>query len=120
MDVETSRPDSIHEAVRDSLREGLREEAAPLSRRLAEVKGLQNNAIGRLSRLETTIESERNARIDDLELLVELLSEGWRSLNSRLDRIEHLLALTLTPAAASNGNGNSAAELYRLPSAEAR
>jgi hypothetical protein len=76
------------EDVREALREGLREEAAPISRRLAEVKGLSNNAIRRLENIETTIDSERNARVDDLALLVELLTEGWRSLNARLDRIE--------------------------------
>jgi hypothetical protein len=74
--------------VREALREGLREEAAPISRRLAEVKGLSNNAIRRLQSLEDMVDSERNARVDDLALLVELLSEGWRSLNARLDRIE--------------------------------
>jgi hypothetical protein len=127
-DEDPDRQESRIEAtMRESLREGLREEAAPLSRRLAEVKGLQNNTVGRLARLETTIESERNARIDDLELLVELLTEGWRSLNSRLDRIEYLLAMTIEPSviagASSNGtasSNSSPAELYRLPTADAR
>jgi hypothetical protein len=86
------------EDVREALREGLREEAAPISRRLAEVKGLSNNAIRRLEHLETTLESERGARVDDLALLVELLTEGWRSLNARLDRIE----ATLEERSASN------------------
>jgi len=74
--------------ARETLREALREEAAPIGRRLAEVKGLSWNTIHRLERLEATIESERSARIDDLALLVELLTEGWRSINARLDRIE--------------------------------
>ncbi len=78
--------------IRDALRDGLREEAAPISRRLAEVKGLSNNAIRRLDGIERTLQGERNARIDDLALLVELLTEGWRSLNARLDRIETSLA----------------------------
>jgi hypothetical protein len=77
--------------VREALREGLREEAAPISRRLAEVKGLSWNAIRRLERLETLAASEREARLDDLALLVELLTEGWRSINARLDRIEAAL-----------------------------
>ena len=64
--------------VREALREGLREEAAPISRRLAEVKGLSNNAIRRLDGIEQTLASERDARLDDLTLLVELLTEGWR------------------------------------------
>ena len=77
--------------IREALRDGLREEAAPISRRLAEVKGLSNNAIRRLERIEPTLASERDARIDDLALLVELLTEGWRSMNARLDRIEAAL-----------------------------
>jgi hypothetical protein len=77
--------------IREALRDGLREEAAPISRRLAEVKGLSNNAIRRLDSIEQTIDAERNARIDDLTLLVELLTEGWKAMNVRLDRIEAAL-----------------------------
>jgi hypothetical protein len=77
--------------LREALRDGLREEAAPISRRLAEVKGLSNNVIRRLENMERTIEAERGARIDDLALLIELLTEGWRSMNVRLDRIEAAL-----------------------------
>lgn len=84
--------DETREAqIREALRDGLREEAAPISRRLAEVKGLSNNAIRRLENIEATVESERNARVDDLALLVELLTEGWRTMNARLDRIEAAL-----------------------------
>ena len=77
--------------IREALRDGLREEAAPISRRLAEVKGLSNNVIRRLDRLEHTIDAERDARIDDLALLVDLLTEGWKAMNARLDRIEAAL-----------------------------
>jgi len=96
------------EELRNALREGLREEAAPISRRLAEVKGLSNNTIGRLERIEATLEGERGARVDDLALLVELLTEGWKAMNARLERIEALLQ----PAEPS-------AEVYRLPTADA-
>jgi transcriptional regulator with XRE-family HTH domain len=77
--------------LRDALRDGLREEAAPIARRLAEVKGLSNNAARRLERIESTIDAERLARVDDLALMVELLTEGWRAMNARLDRIEAAL-----------------------------
>src|SRR5436189_6432978 len=83
--------DEIRAALREGLREELRKEAAPVSRRLAEVKGLSNNALRRLERIEVTIDAERNARVDDLALLVELLTEGWRTLTARLDRIEAAL-----------------------------
>ena len=82
--------------IREALTQGLREEAAPISRRLAEVRGLSNNAIRRLQSIEETIEAERTARIDDLALLVDLLTEGWRAMNARLERIE--AALGAAPA----------------------
>jgi hypothetical protein len=92
--------------VREALREGLREEAAPISRRLAEVKGLSNNTIRRLERIEATLDAERGARVEDLALLVELLTEGWKAMNARLERIEGLLE-------------PKGAEVYRLPTADA-
>jgi hypothetical protein len=78
--------------IREALRDGLREEAAPIGRRLAEVKGLSNNAIRRLAGIEAAIEAERNARLDDVTLLIDLLTEGWRAMNARLERIEAALA----------------------------
>lgn len=98
--------------IREALKAGLREEAAPISRRLAEVKGLSNNAIRRLENIEATIESERSARVDDLALLVELLTEGWRAMNARLDRIEAALepAKTNTAALAPQDNIRSLRE----------
>jgi hypothetical protein len=80
------------EEIREALRDGLREEAAPIGRRLAEVKGLSNNAIRRLAGIEASLEAERNARLEDVTLLIDLLTEGWRALNARLDRIETALA----------------------------
>jgi hypothetical protein len=78
--------------IREALRDGLREEAMPIGRRLAEVKGLSNNAIRRLAGIEAAIEAERNARLDDVTLLIDLLTEGWRAMNTRLERIEAALA----------------------------
>ena len=78
----------LPDAVGSALRDGLREEAAPISRRLAEVKGLSNQMIRRLERLETDLLAERHARVDDLALLVDLIMGQWRGLNERLDRIE--------------------------------
>ncbi len=108
--------------IRDALREGLREEAAPISKRLAEVKGLSNNAIRRLERLENTIESERHARVDDLALLVDLLTDGWRAMNARLERIETMLQTQAAPPAQPTeakpaDAAPAGAEVYRLPTA---
>jgi hypothetical protein len=81
----------LPDAVGSALRDGLREEAAPISRRLAEVKGLSNQMVRRMERLETDMLAERHARIDDLQLLVDLITGQWRAMNERLDRIERLV-----------------------------
>jgi hypothetical protein len=81
----------LPDAVGGALRDGLREEAAPISRRLAEVKGLSNQMIRRLERLETDLLIERHARVDDLGLLIDLITAQWKSLGERLDRIEHAI-----------------------------
>ncbi len=81
----------LPDAVGSALRDGLREEAAPISRRLAEVKGLSNQMIRRLERLETDLLIERHSRVDDLALLVDLITANWKGINERLDRIERAL-----------------------------
>src|SRR5215217_9581958 len=81
----------LPDAVGTALRDGLREEAAPIARRLAEVKGLVNGTARRIERLETDLLAERHARVDDLELLVDLITNQWRATNERLDRIERKL-----------------------------
>jgi len=87
----------LPDAVGSALREGLREEAAPIARRLAEVKGLANQTIRRLERLEGDLLAERHARVDDLGLLVDLITGQWRAMNERLDRIERALQQPSAP-----------------------
>jgi multidrug efflux pump subunit AcrA (membrane-fusion protein) len=65
----------------------LQERFRPSARHLAEVRGLMNQAIRRLERLEGDLLAERHARVDDLQLLVDLIAAQWKSTNERLDRI---------------------------------
>lgn len=81
-------------AIPEAVREGVRAEAAPVAKQLAEVRGLAAQTIRRLERLETDMVAERNARIDDLALLVELISTGWKSVDEKL-------ALLTEPAGAT-------------------
>jgi hypothetical protein len=83
-ELEASIPGQVGTAVR----EGLRSEVLPVARQVAEIRGLMNQAIRRLERLEGEILAERHARVDDLALLVELVSSGWRGLDGRLERLE--------------------------------
>jgi hypothetical protein len=82
--LESSIPAQVGLAVRD----GLRSEVLPVARHIAEVRGLLNQAIRRLERLEGELLAERHARVDDLALLVELVSSGWRGVDARLERLE--------------------------------
>ena len=73
------------------MQQGLREEAAPVARNLAEVRGLMNQVIHRLERIEGDATGERDARVDDLALLVELITSGWKGVDVRLARLEALV-----------------------------
>ncbi len=83
-DLESTLPARVGDAVHD----GLREQVLPVARQLAEVRGLMNQVIRRLERVEGDVLAERHARVDDLALLVELVTSGWRSVDERLARLE--------------------------------
>jgi hypothetical protein len=85
--LEATLPDRVDTAIRD----GLRAEAAPVARHLAEVRGLSAQTVRRLERIEAELLAERAARIDDLNLLVELIATGWKAVEARLARIEAML-----------------------------
>ena len=87
-ELEGTLPEKITAAVHD----GLRAEVLPVGRNLAEVRGLLNQVIRRLERLEGDVLAERNARIDDLALLVDLVATGWKGVSDRLERVEQAVA----------------------------
>jgi hypothetical protein len=83
-ELEGSLPERIGALVRD----GIGSEARPVGRQLAEVRGLMNQVVRRLERLEGDVLAERNARVDDLALLIDLITSGWKSVDQRLEKIE--------------------------------
>jgi hypothetical protein len=83
-DLEATMPDRIGAAVQ----EGLAREVAAVTRNLAEIRGLLNQAIRRLERLEQELLAERSARIEDLAVLVELVTSGWEGVDTRLQLLE--------------------------------
>jgi hypothetical protein len=102
--LETTLPGRVEDAVR----EGVRAEAAPVARQLAEVRGLAGQTIRRLEHLEGDLLAERHARVDDLALLVDLISSGWKGVDQRLARMERKL------------EGNDGATVYHLEERERR
>jgi len=77
--LEDTLPARVGDAVRD--------QAQPVGRNLAEVRGLMNQVTRRLERVEADLLSERQARVDDLALVVDLVSSGWQSVDGRVERM---------------------------------
>ena len=83
-ELQAAIPAEIAAAVRDAIRT----EVLPVGRHIAEIRGLLNQVIRRLERLEGELLAERHARVDDLGLLVDLVSSGWRGVDARLAALE--------------------------------
>jgi len=79
---------ALEETLPGRVQDAVRGEAQPVGRNLAEIRGLMNQLLRRLSALEGDLLTERNARVDDLALLVDLVSSGWKGVDARLGRIE--------------------------------
>jgi chorismate mutase len=85
--IEATLPAKIDDALQD----GLREQVRPVGRNLAEIRGLSNQVIRRLERIEGDLLAERHARVDDLALLVDLITSGWKTVDDRLGSLEKSL-----------------------------
>lgn len=91
VDALTTAAMSLDETLPARVGEAVREQAQPVGRNLAEIRGLMNQAIRRLERADGDLLADRNARIEDLALLVDLITSGWRGVDARLSRIEAVL-----------------------------
>jgi hypothetical protein len=86
-ELEASVPERLGAAVRA----GLEAEVLPVARNIAEVRGLSAQVIRRLEGLSADLAAERAARVEDLALVVDLVSSGWHGVERRLDRLERIL-----------------------------
>ena len=86
-ELEATIPAKVEHAVVD----GLQEQVRPVGRNLAEIRGLTNQVIRRMERMEGDLLSERHARVDDLGLLVDLITSSWKSVERRLSTLERSL-----------------------------
>lgn len=88
VDALAAASSSLEETLPTRVGEAIREQAHPVGRNLAEIRGLLNQVIRRLERVDGDLLADRNARVDDLALLVELIASGWQGVDARLSRIE--------------------------------
>ena len=96
-ELEESLPKQVGTAVRD----GIAREVIPVSRSLAEIRGGVNQALRRLERLEQELLAERNARIEDFAVLVDLVSAGWSGVDRRLRQLEEGIEGAVVPLRSS-------------------
>src|SRR5947209_6018658 len=75
----------------EAIQDGIRHHFRPSQRHLAEVRGLMNQVIRRLERIEGDVIAERHARVDDLALLVDLIAAGWKGVDDRIAQLESRL-----------------------------
>jgi hypothetical protein len=106
---------AVPERLGTALREGMRGEVLPVGRHVAEVRGLANQTIRRLERLQLDLDAERRARVEDLAVLVDLVAAGWGGVDDRLNRLER--AVDRLERSLAN---RPAAELYRLEDRQER
>lgn len=93
-ELEASIPVRVAAAIEDVTRA----EVLPVARHIAEIHGLLNQTIRRLERIEAEQLAERHARVDDLALLIDLVTSGWRGVDARLTALEQRLAEAAAPA----------------------
>jgi hypothetical protein len=103
---------SLPEGVGTVVYEALRIEVRPVAQHVAELGTLFERLLERLESVSGEVESERRERMEDVALLTELVTTGWRSVDRRLARLEQVVARI-----EAGRNGRREARLYRLDDA---
>ena len=83
---------SLPQNVGSVVYEALRVEVRPVAQHIAELGALFQLVITRMDDLRAELERERRERLEDVALLSELVSTGWRSADRRVGRVEKMLA----------------------------
>lgn len=83
---------ALPEGVESVVYEALRVEVRPVAQHVAELGALFERMLARLDDVSAGVQDERRDRLDDLALLTELVTTGWRSVDRRLARLEQIVA----------------------------
>lgn len=97
--------DTLPDTVGTIVYEAVRVEVRPVAESMAQVGSLVEELFSRLDGLAAQIAAERHERVEDLALLTDLISTGWRSVDRRLGRAE-LIAERSDLARTLNGGSN--------------
>jgi hypothetical protein len=87
-ELEAALPEELGSAVHEAFRLELR----PVAQHVAELGALYERMLLRVEEVWTSVEDERRDRLQDVALLTELVTSGWRSVDRRLARLEEIAA----------------------------
>lgn len=103
---------ALPQGVGSVVYEALRVEVRPVAQHVAELGALFERMLARLEQVNISVEDERRDRLQDVALLTELITSGWRSVDRRLARLEQVVGRIET-----GRNGRREGRLYRLDDA---
>jgi transcriptional regulator with XRE-family HTH domain len=72
--------------------EALRIEVRPVAQSVAELGSLFEQMIRRLEQVGGDLAVERRERVEDIALIAELITTGWRTVDRRLGRLEQMIS----------------------------
>jgi hypothetical protein len=107
-DLEAGLPEGVGSVVYDALRVEVR----PVAQHVAELGALFERMLARLEEVSTSVEDESRDRLQDVALLTELVTSGWRSVDRRLARLEQVVARI-----EAGRKGSREARVYRVDDA---
>jgi hypothetical protein len=81
----------LPEGVGSVVYEALRVEVRPVTTQLGQMAKLVEALLEHLRQTEMEIQRERKERLDDVALITELITTGWRTVDRRLGRLERML-----------------------------
>ena len=81
----------LPEGVSSIVYEALRVEVRPVADTVAQLATLFDSLLLRLGELTSEIEAQRREHLEDVELLTELATSGWRNVDRRLGRLEKMV-----------------------------
>lgn len=107
-ELESTLPEGVGSVVYEALRVEIR----PVAQHVAELGALFERVLARLEQISTGVEDERRDRLEDVALLTELVTSGWRSVDRRLARLEQIVARI-----EAGRSGHRGARVFRLDDA---
>lgn len=82
---------NLPQGVSSVVYEALRVEVRPVAQHVAEMGSLFEQMLRRVEQVGMEVEGERRDRLEDLALLTDLITTGWRGVDRRLGRLERMI-----------------------------